>query len=287
MALTNNTGNDHYRRIGRGNCGSVWAVPVAVKSDDTRAIKREDGDPARSVYKEDVMQRKVFNALLANHCSVSVPRCHLYCPPNMRSQITSSEENQDCLVRLYLGRMRRLERDSKFRAFSLRNYPLHLDQIQDLGLDFRLYARILADALAHLYWKAHVDANDVEFVLAPPWNGDTVHHQGLLAQPTIIGSALLGEHVVWILDFDLCRDMAMDEGGVEQAVKAFCRNNPYFPKPGRTTLTEQDLWTEFKDRFLGVSKALLGPESSGASLPALWVDLVEKEGRNREHHHRP
>ncbi|KAL8657245.1 MAG: hypothetical protein Q9226_002101 [Calogaya cf. arnoldii] len=278
MALTNNTGNDHYRRIWRGNCGSVWAVPVDVKSDDTRAIKREDGDPARSVHKEDIMQRKVFNALLPNHCSVSVPRCHLYvssddtlwwkdrlsrfppghtpcnaivtdrippfqeavrdvlitryCPANLRSQITSSEENQDCLVRLYLGRMRRLERHSQFQAFSLRNYPLHLDQIQELGLDFKLYARILADALAHLYWKAHVDANDVEFVLAPPWNGDTVHHQGILARPTIISSALLGEHVVWILDFDLCRDMAMDEGGRRAGRESILPERSLLPKTG-------------------------------------------------------
>lgn len=30
------------------------------------------------------------------------------------------------------------------------------------------YAITLADALAFLYWAAKVDANDVEFVLAPP-----------------------------------------------------------------------------------------------------------------------
>ncbi len=30
-----------------------------------------------------------------------------------------------------------------------------------------------------------------------------------------------GEHVVWILDFDLDSDMTIDQGGVEQAVKAF------------------------------------------------------------------
>lgn len=329
--MMTDTRNNDYRRIGAGNCGTVWAAPMG--SDDTCAIKREDGAQSRSVHNDYVMHREVFNTLLANHSSISVPRCHLYvcsddtawwkdrmskfppgytpcnalvtdrippfqeavrnaliskyCPHDKISEITSSEANHDCLIRLYLGRMRRLERGSRFKGFSLRNYPLHLDQIEELALDFKLYARILADALAQLYWKAHVDANDVEFVLAPPWNGDTVHHQRILARPAVIDSVFLGEHVVWILDFDLCRDMPMDEGGVEQAVKAFYQNDPYFPRPGRKTSMEQMLWTEFKEHFLEASEAMLDRESSEATLPALWVKLVEQEGHDREHHRRP
>ncbi|KAL8778518.1 MAG: hypothetical protein Q9213_007376 [Squamulea squamosa] len=209
-----------------------------------------------------------------------------YCPDGLKPAIISSEANQDCLIRLYLGRIRRLERGSRFHGFSLRNYPLHLDQIEELALDFNLYARILAETLAHLYWIAHVDARDVEFVLAPPWKGDIVQYEGVCANPAVIDSIFLGDHVVWILDFDCCGDIAMEKAGVEQAVRAFYLNDPYFPRPGRKTLMEQMLWTEFKTHFLEVSEAILGRESPEASLPAMWVNLIEQEGHDREYHRR-
>jgi hypothetical protein len=50
-------------------------------------------------------------------------------------------------------------------AFSLRNFCLFLDQIEDLALDPSEYAEAMADALAIMHWSAGIDANDVEFVL--------------------------------------------------------------------------------------------------------------------------
>ncbi|KAL8724204.1 MAG: hypothetical protein Q9166_008082 [cf. Caloplaca sp. 2 TL-2023] len=321
--------NDGYRRIGAGNCGSVWAAPLGTS--DICAIKREDGGPSRSVHNDYVMHREIFRTLITSHSRVCVPRCHIYvcdddgawwmerlpkfpkgyercnalvtdrippfekpvrdilinkyCPEGLKTSIRSSEANQDCLIRLYLGRMRRRERGSKFQGFNLRNYPLHLDQVEELALDFNLYASILAETLADLYWRAHVDANDVEFVLAPPWKGDIVQYEGIVARPALIDSILLGEHAIWILDFDLCREMPMDELGVNQAAKAFYLNDPYFPRPGRKTSIEQTLWTVFKNHFLQASEAILGRESPEADLPGLWVALVEQEGRKREERH--
>ena len=49
----------------------------------------------------------------------------LYCPEALRWSIKSSEPDQDCLLRPYLGRRRRLTKQSRFQAFSLRNYPLY------------------------------------------------------------------------------------------------------------------------------------------------------------------
>ena len=91
-----------------------------------------------------------------------------YCPADLAAEIKSSEANQDCLVRPYLGRRRYHTRPSRFKAFSLRNYPLHLDQMEEIGLDtdLVLYAEIMAEALAMMHWLAGIDANDVEFVLA-------------------------------------------------------------------------------------------------------------------------
>ena len=203
-----------------------------------------------------------------------------YCPESLRPNIElikSSEPNQDCLIRPYLGRRRRLETQSKSKSFSLRNYPLHIDQIEELNLDAKLYARIMAETLAHLYWEANVDANDVEFVLAPPRTKQvspsvvSSHHNS-----AIITAEKLGDHVIWILDFDCCRPMTLDAKGIEQAVAAFYKNDPYYPRPGCNGGADQVLWKEFKERFLEVSAPVLGQGGPEASLPALWVGLVEQ-----------
>ncbi|KAI9699974.1 MAG: hypothetical protein M1836_002508 [Candelina mexicana] len=298
-----------FRRIGQGFCGTVWAAPT--DGDDAHAIKREDGGPGRSLYNDYVMHQKVLSASQSRVC---IPRCHQYvfgddqtwwdtqiscfpqgfescnvlitgrippfptavrdiiidkyCPPSLQPSIRASEPDQDCLIRPYLGRRRRLIRKSRFQAFSLRNYPLHADQIEELALDNILYARIMAETLADLYWRAHIDANDVEFVLAPSRGGYS-------AEPSIIRSDVLGDHTVWILDFDCCTPMPFDETGVEQAVSAFFRNDPFYPRPGRDNTQDQLLWSEFKDRFLEVSEVILRA-SPKAHLPALWVDLAEQ-----------
>jgi hypothetical protein len=74
-----------------------------------------------------------------------------YCPAQTRQSAKLHEANSDCLVRAYLGRRRRIERQSRFHAFSLRNYPLHVDQMEDLGLDRDSYAKVMADTLAIMH----------------------------------------------------------------------------------------------------------------------------------------
>ena len=298
---------DPLRRIGAGCCGSVWAPSSTDISGN--AVKRADGGPGRDLYNDFVMHQKVFAALsgLDPKSTAEVPRCHeyiaaddqfgtgllerfpepfqvpcnvlvtdripafsapvrekiidKYCPERLRSATKTSDPDRDCIIRLYMGRRRRPARNSRFHGFNLRNYPLHADQVEELQLDQPLYARILAETLASLYWKANVDANDVEFVLAPPREESD--------QSRRIKSDFLGDHVVWLLDFDCCRDMPLDESGVEQAVAAFYRNDPYYPRPG------QEDWTHFRGRFLEVSEAILS-DGPTAHLPSLWVDLVER-----------
>ena len=160
-------------------------------------------------------------------------------------------------------------------SFSLNNYPLHIDQIEELKLDGKLYARIMAETLAYLYWKASVDANDVEFVLAPPREGHTNRLGADSAQSSTVESVKLGEHVVWILDFDCCRHMPLNEKGVKQAVAAFYGNDPYYRRPGRDNSMDQALGKEFKHRFIEASEAILRQGNPEARLPALWVGMVE------------
>ena len=310
-----------YRRIGQGFCGSVWSPPTDPES--TLAIKREDGGLARSVHNDYIMHRRILSTLApsctiritacqeyisAEEASWWSPRilrfpkefqvpCNalvterippfplavreklidLYCSPSLKPSIKTSEPNTDCLIRPYIGQGRRsASHPLRPRAFSLGNYPLHMDQIEELGLDSMLLARTMAETLASIYWLAHIDANDIEFVLAPlPSDPNPSKHT--------ISSRTLGDHALWILDFDSCKDMSFDETGVTQAVEAFFRNDPFFPRPGRDDVRDQELWQEFKMRFLEASRAIIKPGSLEARLPSLWADMVEKRGYATQH----
>ncbi|KAI4109719.1 MAG: hypothetical protein L6R37_000406 [Teloschistes peruensis] len=309
-----------FRRIGAGHCGSVWSVDKGEEAK--YAAKREDGSPNRSLHNDYIMHRKILENVTINHPRISIPACHrymspddtwwdgrlsrfpkryqvpcnslitdrippfpkavrdrltdLYCLESLKPTIKKSEADQDCLIRPYLGRKRLGNlNQSTFQPFSLRKYPLHLDQIEELALDPFLMARIMADTLAEIYWRVHVDANDMEFVLAPPSGNDA-------AQSDIIKSPILGDHVMWILDFDCCKHMTQDEKGAKKAAEAFCTNDPFCPRPGRDSVIEQALWNEFKNRFIEASQTILDLESPQAHLPALWVKLVEQKSSVRK-----
>ncbi|KAI1739502.1 zinc finger protein-domain-containing protein [Xylaria scruposa] len=295
------------RRIGAGFCGTVWSdidlMPESV------AIKREDGGQGRSLENDSTIHRhllEVYESKSAHlfaiplwHGYISTddtkelihrfPRgykpCNIllterilplpkvvrdllinkYCPPKLVSSITADPNNHDCLVRPYLGKRRRYYRNSAFRVFSLRNFPLHLDQMEDLGLDIYEYALRMGKALAFMHWSAQVDANDIEFVLAPA------------KEPALsIYSPALGDHCLWILDFDCCRPMAMDDGGLQQAARAFWRNDPFYPRPGKESERDIPLWSHFKVSYLEASFAIIGPDDTRRHrLPVRLITIIE------------
>ncbi|KGO77595.1 Protein of unknown function DUF3669, zinc finger protein [Penicillium italicum] len=203
-----------------------------------------------------------------------------YCPPKIIQEITASDPNKDCLVRPYLGRRRtrKPHTTSQFTAFSLRNFPLHIDQFEELGIttsDISQYARAMAETLAIMHWVGEIDGNDIEFVLAPPYR-----------VPFKMESDALGDHSIWVLDFDLCRRMTMDSKGVEQAAAAFWGNDPYYPRPG----IERDilLWVVFREHYLQISEACIGifnePHEAERrrALSRQFIQLVEQEGKTRQ-----
>lgn len=109
----------------------------------------------------------------------------------------------------------------------------------------------MAETLAIMHWVVRVDANDVEFVLAPP---DSDGEKGGWEN-------VLGEHAVWMLDFDLCRDMAMDN-----------------PRPEEGSF----LWKAFREMmYLGASQRIVGdgPGDRRLELAKLFVDLLEQGPR--------
>jgi hypothetical protein len=204
-----------------------------------------------------------------------------YCPSKIAQQIRTSEPNKDCLIRPYLGRRRTQKPHcmSQFSAFSLRNYPLHIDQMETLGMtsnSIQQYARTMAETLAIMRWIGEIDGNDIEFVLAPPndsnWGGSSEK-----------GDSVLGVHSLWVLDFDLCRSMTMDFNGVKQAVASFWDNDPYYPRPGRDPV----IWDAFRGRYIQISDACMGPSGSQKpesrhTLPNQFIELVEQEGKRRD-----
>ncbi|PTB70075.1 hypothetical protein BBK36DRAFT_1189473 [Trichoderma citrinoviride] len=197
---------------------------------------------------------------------------HKFRPDVDEEEIMRSQSNEHCLLRPYLGRRR------YHQTLSLRNYPLHMDQMEQLGLDPSGYAVAMADALAFLHWVAHVDGNDVEFVLGRPrCRPDILSATRTGGNISCSNTAVLGPHEVWILDFDLCRDMSLDEEGVDQANRAFWGNDPYFPRPGSSNLADQRLWTMFQDRYIESSAAALhGEPDCIKRLPGLFIEQIKR-----------
>ncbi|EXF86586.1 hypothetical protein CFIO01_06848 [Colletotrichum fioriniae PJ7] len=200
-------------------------------------------------------------------------------------EIADSSTNSHCLVRPYLGRRKlqsteRSQDRPRMRFFSLRNFPLHVDQMEALGMELHGYAVAMAEALAFLHWTAKVDANDVEFVLAAPRTLES----SLSEEPSksTLGPAgfhsdAFGSHAMWILDFDCCRMMTMDTNGIKQACRSFWRNDPYYPRPGRHNIQDKELWATFRSQFLKSSDDILeGEENNVRRLPLQLIESIEE-----------
>lgn len=143
--------------------------------------------------------------------------------------------------------------------------------MEELGLDAEGYVKVMADTLAFLHWEAKIDAADIEFVLAPP------REDRQTGEP--FTSDTLGEHAVWILDFDCCRPMTMDDAGIEKAARCFYRNDPFYPRPGRDGTREQRLWEVFRKQFLDASNVILADEEEVVkTLPHKLISKIEGQG---------
>ncbi|MCJ1227720.1 hypothetical protein MMC12_004378 [Toensbergia leucococca] len=91
-----------------------------------------------------------------------------FTPPSLRERdFLASDTNKDCLVRIYMGRRTKGFSRKEGKKFSLRNFELHVNEMETIGLPLDEYATIMANAYSILHWKAQVDADDVEFWVAP------------------------------------------------------------------------------------------------------------------------
>ncbi|KAL2258475.1 hypothetical protein VTK26DRAFT_8209 [Humicola hyalothermophila] len=220
-----------------------------------------------------------------------------FVPQKHRARVLWDPANEHCLIRPYLGRRKtdivrggRTSRMGRPYLFTMRNMVLHIEELDALGLGIAHYVVALADALAFLLWVARIDADGVEFVLAPPRqhvNGGPRASNPLEACAQWSTCETLGDHVLWVLDFDRCNGLRMDRRGARRAAECFLRNDPYFPRPGRPDRQDQLLWSMFRDRFLVHSAQLLRNQDPGVQeLPKLFVDDVAKLVRARQRRRR-
>lgn len=73
-------------------------------------------------------------------------------------------ENEACLVRPYLGQRQGIIEINNPHD-TLQNFPLYLDQLEDIGLDIKQYATEMALGLAAIHWRACLNGMDMEFVI--------------------------------------------------------------------------------------------------------------------------
>ncbi|KAK4040874.1 zinc finger protein-domain-containing protein [Parachaetomium inaequale] len=200
--------------------------------------------------------------------------------------VLDNKWNEHCLVRPYLGRRRRRGGDGAARkgtsknslvGSGLRDYPLHADQMEQLGLPAAQYALAMADALAFLHWTVRTDAAGVEFVLARPR-----HHAGLcIGTQEFDAGSVLGPHAMWLLDFDCCGEMPMTEEGVGEVARGFWMGDPFFPHPDcKGCDGDERLWRAFRDRYLCASREMVrGEDERVRMLPEMVVArIVETVG---------
>ncbi len=130
----------------------------------------------------------------------------------------------------------------------------------------------MADALAIMHWEARIDAADAEFVLggAPRLAQEplpAVAKLKLLKEGSSTGvGAVQGQGQaaathMWLLDFNQCQPLSMDQEGVDQAVKRFFDNDAYYPRPPAATgCTDEGLWetlAKYLGRLVEASLALI------------------------------
>lgn len=179
-----------------------------------------------------------------------------------RETCLSNPTNNNCLVRLYLGRRGVGRRKIRAEEMSLRNFPLHVDEMERLCLPITAYITTMAQSLALMHWRAGIDANDVEFVF-----GDSVRNGSDRDDQTVS---------IWLLDFNQCQKFSHDQAGLKQLVDAFWWNDPYYPRPSASNAQDKVWWNTFLTKYLDASALL-----TDSKMPREFIQAVEEEGERQ------
>lgn len=117
--------------------------------------------------------------------------------------------------------------------------------------------------------------------MSPQWS-DYDPEGPITATQDIVNSKKREVHV-WVLDFNQCTKITEDKAGCEKAAKAHWDNDPYYPRPDRTSKEDRALWDTFVEEYIRVGKNVLnGKRKNGkSSLPKMYIEAVRQECKQR------
>lgn len=141
----------------------------------------------------------------------------------LSNSILSDLKEKGCFVRPYLGccQPQDIQLKPEHQTYPQVDVPLQVSQMEKLGVSdahIKQYACTMAEALAILRWIGRIDGKGVEYVLAPPWSEITIND-------TI--SNRLGDHCMWLLDFDICEEQMKSSNLLSPRPQAPFRNMNY------------------------------------------------------------
>ena len=130
----------------------------------------------------------------------------------------------------------------------------------------------MADAMAILHCLARIDGQDIEFVISsaptdmchgggPPSSAEIADLRPGTSTFEMIDAKDFTRRslCLWVIDFDACNTISIDQAGVKAAVKAFGKTLPYCPWPSQDTgSVDHALWKDFGNRYISTSNKLGG-----------------------------
>ncbi|KAJ9348645.1 hypothetical protein DTO280E4_9270 [Paecilomyces variotii] len=179
---------------------------------------------------------------------------HLYgCDRNLDTtdieSLLNEPNNKHCLARVYLGQiMGPMNLDN---SAPLRNFPLYLGFMEELGVDTDTLANEMGKAYAILHWGAGINGDDVEFVLGT----SAVDAPRALVEPPDFQHRAVG---LYLLDFGQCEvvNLTQDCDVVYQAFRGAMvtgDNQRFIPHYSRSP----KLFAAFRKGYTDAGNAIL------------------------------
>ncbi|KAG9256807.1 uncharacterized protein F5Z01DRAFT_649115 [Emericellopsis atlantica] len=227
----------------------------------------------------------------------------LYFKPEKQAEALADEKNKACLCRVYLGSTsEEIEPEKREReCMTLQNFPLYLDQLEELNMDPFLIARDMALDLAAGHWAAGFDMLDVEYVIGSrprvqarpsPSSISLKADEKDVAEKSFQRMRNVGANdndhqtsfrnrafQVWMIDFNKVSriNTTVGKNYGRNIQKLVCNtratDGPYYPRAIARNENEWNLWLEFARTYIRASKTILldiieSAEELGAKITA-------------------
>ncbi|VUC20958.1 unnamed protein product [Clonostachys rosea] len=238
----------------------------------------------------------------------------LYFEPGNQEAALADKANKSCLCRPYLGcRSSEIAPDKREKELqTLQNFPLYLNQLEDLGVEPLTIAQDMALGLAAGHWAAYANMLDVEYVIGsrPSTSPETLlaldadeqalrsrssHRRVRDMRPREIRTSFRNRALqLWMIDFNKVTLLEPSLGHsyhaeIRQLVSdTRATDGPYYPRALPKTEADWKLWIAFAQTYISASKIILNYDlsrgrRSGSSQPEKDIKLILKRPSNVIH----